>query len=299
MIKKEFAEKLKSNRDILYPYGELDVLNYYAKVTPYLRNFLRNKKIATKVHLSNMFFLKRGSNSEPLDIEDFQEINENMMKLRKFHLKEVREKLSKKQELIWTYFPPRKLVQFFYACNDEGVKKPIERIFIDIDRKKQSADDARIVTIKLIEIIKKDNGFNNKLKYEIFILWTGKSFHVYLLLKKNINEDFYENYLSYGKMKEESFIVKWASEISKETKIKVSAGHEKSEKFIILDSSNTPSGKLARVPFSLHIENFRKWDGVSVPVNLNELKEKNLIKKLEKLTPEKVLKNLIKYAKLL
>ena len=41
--------------------------------------------------------------------------------------------------------------------------------------------------------------------------------------------------------KQESFIMKWAKEISKETKIPVSAGHEKPEKFIILDSSNTPS----------------------------------------------------------
>ncbi|MBS3075119.1 hypothetical protein J4429_01540 [Candidatus Pacearchaeota archaeon] len=43
------------------------------------------------------------------------------------------------------------------------------------------------------------------------------------------------------KRKQESFIMKWAKEISKETKIPVSAGHEKPEKFIILDSSNTPS----------------------------------------------------------
>ena len=56
--------------------------------------------------------------------------------------------------------------------------------------------------------------------------------------------------------------MKWAKEISKETKIPVSAGHEKPEKFIILDSSNTPSWKLARAPFSLHIKDWNTLDSV-------------------------------------
>lgn len=290
----------KEVKNILYYNGQLDVLYYYSKIASGLRNFLKGKKIASKVHLPDLFFLKRGSDTEPLYIGDFSAVNEKMLSLRKAHLKEVRDKLSKKQELIWIYFPPRKFVQFFYATNDEGVGKPIERIFIDIDRRKHSADEARIVALNLIEVIKEDKELNKKLKYKIIILWTGNSFHIVLILKKKINLEFYNKYLSYGsgKSKKNSFIMKWAGEVSRKTGIAVSAGHEKSEKFIIFDSSNTPSGKLARVPFSLHIKN-NKVDGICVPLKIKDLGNKNLIKRLEKLSPEDILKNIGYYKKLL
>ena len=93
--------------------------------------------------------------------------------------------------------------------------------------------------------------------------------------------------------------MKWVEKIETETGIPVSAGHEKSEKFIILDSSNTPSGKLARCPFSLHIKDGKTYDGVCVPVSISDLSDKDLIRKLEKLTPDDVLKNLKRYKKLL
>ena len=121
-------------RDILHKDEELDVLPYYAKVALTLSVYLKNKKIASKVHLANLFFIKRGSDAKPLNISDFLSVDDKMLNLRKNHLKDIRDKLDKKQELIWEYFPPRKLIQFFYATNDEGVGKPIERIFIDIDR---------------------------------------------------------------------------------------------------------------------------------------------------------------------
>lgn len=284
---------------ILHKGGQLDVLAYYSQVANVLRGFLKEKEISSKVHLPNFFFLKRGSNTKPLYVGDFSVVNEKMMGLRKSHLKEVRDKLNKKQELVWEYFPPRKLIQFFYATNNESVGKPIERIFIDIDRGEHSSDDARIVALSLVESIKKDREFNKKLKYKVVVLWTGSSFHVLLLLKKKISNDFYNRYLSYGRGKDESFIMKWAEEITKKTGIKVRAGHERSKEFIILDSSNTPSGKLARVPFSLHIKDFKEWDGICVPISVKELGDKGLIKRLEKLTLEKVLKNLSYYKKLL
>lgn len=289
-------------RGILYINEELDVLPYYAKIAPILKNYLKDKRIASKVHLPNFFFLKRGSNFKPLFIDDFNSINNKMLKLRKFHLKEIREKLNMKQGLVWEYFPPRKLIQFFYATNNEGVGNEIERIFIDIDRRKHSADDAQEVALTLIEIIKGDKEFSKMIgSYKTVILWTGSSFHVYLLLKKKIDLKFYNKYLSYGssKTKSESFIMKWASEITKKTRVETRAGHEKSDKFIILDSSNTPSGKLARSPFSLHIKDWKNWDGVCVPVSADELSDKNLVKKLQKLSPDSVLKNLEKYKKLL
>ncbi len=292
----------KKEKDILYPYGSLDVLSYYSQVSKVLRRFLKNKEIASKVLLLKgiPFFLVRGSKEEPLYIEDFSFVDEKMLKLRaKYGLTEAREKLSDKQILLWRYFVPRKLIHFFYACNGEKPGKPIERIFIDIDRKNYSPDNARETARFLVQEIKKDKEFNKMLKYRIFIIWTGSSFHVYLLLKKKVDLVFYNKYLSYGKKKEDSFLMKWASDVSKKLKIKVEAGHEKTKNKIILDSSNTPSGKLARCPFSLHMKNAKEVDGVAVPLSGKELGDKNLIKKLKNLTPEKVLNNLSCYKKLL
>lgn len=292
----------KEDKNILYSSGELDVLPYYLKTAQGLMNFLKDKKIASKVYVPGFSFLNRGSNKKPLYINDFSAVNKKMISLRKNHLKDVRNELNEKQELIWQYFPPRKMSQFFYACNNEGVGKPIERIFIDIDRRKHFADDARIVALNLINFIKNDDEFNKLLKIKKFvILWTGSSFHVYLLLNKKIDLKFYNRYLSYGsgKNKSESFIMKWANEISEKTKIPVVAGHEKSDKFIILDSSNTPSGKLARTPFSLHVKDWKTYDGICVPVSADELNDRELIERLKKITPDEVLKDLKKYERLI
>jgi hypothetical protein len=286
-------------KSILYQYGELDCLLYYSKVSHYIKKMLKSKEIATKTILEDGKFIKRGSNSPQLYIEDLEygkNINENFLKLRVGkHLDEVKEKLTEKQILIWKYFVPRKMINFFYACNNEYGKN-IERIFIDIDRQNNSSEQARVIAMHLINIIKEDNEFGNLVKFKPIILWTGSSFHIYLLLKNKVDLNFYNNYLSYGKNKEKSFIIKWAEQISKETKLNVKAGHEREKNAIILDSSNTPPGKLARCPFSLHIKEYNKYDGVSVPLTEKQLENKNLIKKLKKLTPDFVLENIRKYS---
>jgi hypothetical protein len=288
-------------KKILYSRGELDVLDYYSKTAVYLKRFLKGKMLASKISLPDFFFIKRGSKEKPLFIEDFRFVDEKMLELRKGnHLKDVKSELNEKQILIWEYFVPRKLVQFFYATNGENPGKPVSRIFIDIDRKKQSSENARKVTLALFNLIKKDKEFNKMFSVKkTIVLWTGSSFHIYIDLTKKIKPEIYNSHLSYGKGKEKSFIAKWADEIKKKTGIEVEAGHEKSSKKIILDSSGTPSGKLARAPFSLHVKNEKEIDGVCVPVSETELKEKELIKRLEKLTPDDVLKNLKKYGRLL
>ena len=48
-------------KGVLYKTGELDVLPYYFEVSKALKGFLKGKEIASKIHLSNLFFLKRGS----------------------------------------------------------------------------------------------------------------------------------------------------------------------------------------------------------------------------------------------
>lgn len=287
-------------KEVLKPFGSLDVLYYYSLVARKLEKFLKGREIATKTVLKDFFFLKRGSNSKPLFVGDLRKVNEKMLKLRAEHgLGDIKNELNEKQKLIWRYFVPRKMVNFFYACNSEKPGKPIDRIFIDIDRQDNSSEDARKVASCLVKTIKADKKFNSLLRFKIFIMWTGSSFHIYLLLNRKINLVFYNKYLSYGEKKGESFIMNWADKIAKETGLNVKAGHEREKDAIILDSSNTPSGKLARAPFSLHVKGYNEIDGVAVPVSEQQLSDSKLVSKLGKLSPELVLKNLNSYSKLL
>ena len=105
----------KEVKNVLKPYGELDVLPYYSQISGVLSSFLKGREIATKIVLKNFVFLKRGSKDKPLYIQDFRVVDEKMLKLRKHHLDEVRDKLTEKQILVWKYFVPRKMINFFYA----------------------------------------------------------------------------------------------------------------------------------------------------------------------------------------
>lgn len=286
-------------KDLLHPYESLDVLWWYSKITPYLKDFLHNKEIASKIIGEDFIVLKRGTKNPPLFIDDFDEIDEKYLQLRAdHHLNEVKEQLRPKQILLRKYFVPRKLVNFFYACNNE-YGNTIDRIFIDIDRQTNTAEDARKAADECIKTIVSDKQFNELITYKLVILWTGASFHIYLLLKKTINHIFYDRYLSYGKGKNESYITKRAAEVSKKTHLDVRAGHERKKWAIILDTSNTPAGKLARCPFSLHIKDSKTIDGIMIPISQKDLADTKIISKLEKLTPEVIWKNIDTYAPLL
>ncbi len=305
-------EILRGVKNALYPFGELDLLYYYSWVSESLQNFLKGKELATKIHLSEKVpkLLKRGSQLEPIFIPDLVRVDSTFLKLRvNHHLKDVRNKLSYKQIWLWEYFFPRKMMDLLYACNREHSGLPIDRIFIDIDKGKSVASEAaQEATYSLLQIIKQDDVFNKLVTYRPVVLWTGNSFHIYLLLKKEQRPDFYERYLSYNRDKSESMhlqhdenftVYRWADLVSERTGIKVEAGHEKTEDHLILDTSGTPSGKLARAPFSLHVSAPGAYDGIAVPVSEQQLKKRNLVKELKKLTPEKVMRNLPSYAKLL
>ena len=285
--------------DFLHGYWELDVLGRYGKIAPYLKKLLQGKEIASKIVGEKFVLLKRWTKNTPLFIDDFKEIDEKYLQLRaKHHLDEVKDQLTPKQILLRQYFVPRKLINFFYACNNE-YGNTIDRIFIDIDRQTNSADDARKAANELIKIILSDKQFTKLIDYKLLILRTGSSFHIYVVLKDTIDHAFYDSYLSYGKGKENSFITRRAAEVSKATKLKVLAGHERKKWAIILDTSNTPPGKLARCPFSLHIKGSKTIDGICVPVSKEELADVKLIQKLQKLTPEAIWKNIDKYVSLL
>lgn len=286
-------------KNFLHPHGSLDVLWRYSKVAPYLKEFLNGKEAASKIIGENFVLLKRGTKNPPIYIDDFNDVDEKYLQLRaRHHLKEVKDQLLPKQILLRKYFVPRKLVNFFYACNNE-YGNTIDRIFIDIDGQNSTADDVRKVTNELIKTIISDKTFKQLIDYKTLILRTWSSFHIYLLLKKTIDHTFYDRYLSYGEGKEKSFITKRASEVSNKTKLQVIAGHERKKWAIILDTSNTPPGKLARCPFSLHIKDSKTIDGIAVPLSQEELSDPKLIRRLEKLTPETIWKNIGTYASLL
>lgn len=66
---------------------------------------------------------------------------------------------------------------------------------------------------------------------------------------------------------------------------------------ISVDPSQTPSGKLCRVPLgSLHMKDAGTVDGVSVPLTLDMLDE-NIIGELGLYTPKMILEELPKLAK--
>lgn len=285
--------------DILKPFGHTDVLLYYTTVAEKLKRFLKGKELAAKIWLphSNIpFFLKRGSKLKPLYIEDLSCVDEKMLRLRTEleNLKEARPKLSEKQALVWEYFVPRKLMDFFYATNNEGPGKPIERIFLDIDGGKGiTPEQTQEVAKLLVQEIKNDKELARLIRFKIFIMWTGSSFHVYLLLGKRISNADYEKYFAYKKdFPLESFTGRWAASIQKKVEFKVQGGREKLPKGINIDPSQTPSGKLARAPFSLHMKSPAEIDGVALPLLEEQLKNKQLAKKLIAYNPKRVIEEL-------
>lgn len=290
--------------DVLKPFGKLDLLYFYSKVASSLHDFLGDRELATKIYLERNFFIRRGSTEEPISIKDLysEELNEDFFLLRtKISREEAikQNKISNLQAKVWLYFPVCRCIDLFYACNYEGQGKPIERVFIDVDRVNLSSEKALEVTKNLIKIIEKDKALNALVNFETKILWTGSSFHVYLMLKRKITNEEYNKYFAYSKNEPlESFIGRWAEEISEKTGIKVRGGHEKKKNYIVLDPSQTPSGKLARVPFSLHFEKkSKKIDGICVPLSKKQLDEKNILAKLKALTPKKVLEDLENWKK--
>ncbi len=277
-----------------------DVIFYYAKVFPKLKEFLGKREIATKTKLKDFEVLKRGSNKEPLYIDELVKgVNKKFLELRKgnTHLKDVREKLTKTQIKIWEYFVPRKLIEMHYAVNHEGKNKPLWRIYFDIDRKDLPAEKAQKVALALIKIIIKDKTFNKFNK--IFPLWTGNSFHIYVLLKKPISHAYYEKYIHIDpKNPESSFTGRWIKQINMEFKeIAVSGGHEKEKGRIIIDPSQSPSGKIGRAPFSLYIKNYSSPGGYALPLSINDLENRNLIKELRSYTQEEIIRNIDNLAK--
>jgi len=108
---------------------------------------------------------------------------------------------------------------------------------------------------------------------------------------------FYAKHFKFTKGSMSTFTEKWVAEVGKKVAVKVKGGHEKSANTINIDSSQTPSGKLCRVPFSLHMKDAKTVDGVSIPLKLKMLGEPDLISDLNSYSPERVIKELDRLAK--
>ncbi len=298
------SDLAKKSKNILHPYEHTDVLLYYGIVAQKLKRYLKGKELAAKIWLPSgnlPFFIRRGSKDEPLFIEELCEgATEHLLEVRKGieNLKDAESKLSKKEAKVWHYFVPRKLIDFFYATNGESAGRNIDRIFFDIDKSDLPAEKAQEVARLLVELIEKDSEFNKLFKFKTFVMWTGSSFHVYLLLQKTIANSDYEKYISHKKdLPLESFTGRWAAEIKKQSKINAVGGHEQIKGAINIDPSQTPSGKLCRAPFGLHMKDAKTVDGVAIPLTVKMLSEKGLVKKLQSYTPELVVKELDELAK--
>ncbi len=284
-------------RDMLRPFGKLDVLYYYREVGKALLDFLRGKELASKVWIpGGPKIIKRASKHGELYIEQLVEsVDEEFLRLRLHSLKEVREKLTETQARVWNYFLPRKLCDFFYATNGEGEGKAIERIFFDIDRPSEvEPQEAQRAAKVLVELIRGDEEFNAILPdYQVFCMYTGSSFHVYLLLEKELPPEFYNMYLRFSKSNPEaSFTGRWAERMRRKQGIPIAGGHEKLASQLTLDPSQTPSGKLARAPFSLHMRDAKSIDGIALPLTEDMLAERDLIGELKSYTPDRVLEDL-------
>jgi len=287
---------LARGKDALKPFGETEVLLYYGVVGSKLLKFLRGKELAAK----NWFppkggmpkVLKRGSKDEPLYIEEFVDsITPEFLSLRKRHLDEARGQLTHSQEKVWRYFVPRKLSDLLYATNNEGEGKLIERIFFDLDRGEGvTSEYAQQVAREFINVMSGD------LKMlgcsEPFLLWTGSSFHVYLFLKKSMPPSFYEeNFQVSTKGGLGTAAERWVEEL-KRRGLKVAGSHEKIAGVVSIDPSQTPSGKLARSPFSLHIKDERTVDGVAIPLEADMLGDRKLVGELRQYTAGRVIEEI-------
>ena len=302
-----FAKKNLDN--IITPFGKIDVLLLYTIAAERLSKYLKDREIATKIWMPEgkvRYLLKRGSKLEPLFVNELIEaVDLDFLKLRSMeeHLKDAKKDITDLQNKVWQYFFPRKLADFFYATNHENPGGDIDRIFFDIDRYKgMSAMQAQETTKLFVETIMEDQQFQKLLENPIpFIYWTGNSFHVFFFLDKPKPNSFYEKYFQYSKNNpEQNFTGKWAKKVDKQVNFKVTGGHERVENSINIDPSQTPSGKLSRIPLgSLHMKDAKTVDGVSIPINQKMLYDDNLVHNLVDYRPKDIIENLDQFEKLL
>jgi len=288
---------LASERDILKPFGEPEVLLLYGVVASKLKGFLEHREVAARIWLKEKRLLKRGSFMPPLTAEELaMGVTEELLAIRaeQESLSLARDRLTPLQQRIWQYFLPRKYADFFYATNHERPGRPIRRVFYDIDRAADvKHETAREVARLFVEAISNDEEIDAIATDELLVAWTGSSFHVYLTLKEEKPSAFYDEHFECSQRQKGRFTSRWIDYVKARAEAKILGGHEKQPGVIVIDPSQTPSGKLARSPLgSLHMSDWKTVDGLSLPVKAEQLKEKGLTDELRAYTPRKLLQRL-------
>ena len=302
-----FAKKNIDN--IITPFGQTDVLLLYAIAAEKLKKYLNNRELASKIWLPKghvRYLLKRGSKLEPLYVNELiaaVDLDFLEFRSREEHLKDAKDEITDLQNKVWQYFLPRKLADFFYVTNYENPGGEIDRIFFDIDQfKGMSASQAQETTRIFIETINEDKDLEKLLgNVEPFIYWTGNSFHVFFFLDHAEPNSFYEKYFQYSKNDpERNFTGKWAKKVDEQVEFRVVGGHERQGDSINIDPSQTPSGKLSRVPLgSLHMKDPDTVDGVSVPITEKMIYDENLASKLVNYRSKDIIERLDQFEKFL
>ncbi len=315
VAKSDLRDFALSCKDVLKPFGKTETLLFYGAIAPFLKGYLKGKLLAAKnwVPKSPMpFLIKRGSREPHLSISELSDaVTIDFMDVRKEveHLGAAKGKITPVQAKVWNYFLPRKLSDFFYATNGESAGGQIDRVFFDLDRgQKISTSEAQEACRVFVEIVSDDLDFwasaagraIDKPKWP-FVAWTGNSFHAMLFFKTQVPAKVYDKFFQYSKNSPlANFTGRWAAAVAKETRIPVIGGHEKKENELNVDPSQTPSGKLCRVPLgSLHMKSALVVDGVSMPVDARRLGEKNFAAGLQAFTPKKLLEELPGISRLL
>lgn len=284
--------------DLLFPAGQLDVALLYALAADAMQDYLGDRELSGKIHIPDgPTLLKRGSKLPPLTAKQLASaVDQDFLELRKEpgHLEDARDQISEDQERVWKYFYPRKYAEFLYATNHEGEGKPIDRIFFDIDRGDgKSAEDALTVTRAFVEYLEDDDVAQDITK-KMLIKWTGASFHVELLMNGSKPAFFYNNEIFASKNSNPDTVTERAvNHLEDVMDIRVVGTHEKTSGAITIDPSQTPSGKLNRVPLgSLHMADAETVDGISVPLTKDELFDDGVLDMVQSYTPETVVEDM-------
>lgn len=295
MAPREIASAVE---DVLHPVGQLDVTLLYAAVADVMQDYLGDRELSSKILIPDgPTLLKRGSELEPLTaVELADAVDKEFLEIRKDpgHLDDARDQLSDIQEKAWQYFYPRKYAAFFYATNGEGEGRPIDRVFFDIDRGQGvSAADALQVTRRFVEFLEADDRATD-ITDQMVIKWTGDSFHVELLMPDKQPGFFYDNQVFASKQgKTDTITGRAVHQLNQALEVTVVGAHEKEAGHITIDPSQTPSGKLNRVPLgSLHMADAETVDGISVPLTKDDLFDDDVLDMLQSYTADAVIQDL-------
>jgi len=172
----------------------------------------------------------------------------------------------------------------------------MNRLYLDFDRSKDiPLEHAAKDVASIAQTIEEDKKFESEFgEFSLLPVFTGFSFHLYIFLEKSFSHRQYEEFLSL--QNKANFVSLWVEQLRNSGHREIFAEHERKEGKMVVDISQSPSGKLARCPFSLHLHE-GKVSGLSVPMNFRNLDDKKFLKELENLTPKIVVEKIEDFAK--